>query len=87
MTFISATPHKKALSVDLLAGLGILREAEREETVLVAESVCVEGLYHGKGASRGKAQGLQELKSMQSDHTELKLFKSSDYQKHSCRLL
>lgn len=36
MTFILATTHKKALSVDLLTG-----EAEREETVLVAESVCV----------------------------------------------
>lgn len=33
MTFISATTHKKALSVDLLAGLGILHEAKREETV------------------------------------------------------
>ncbi|EPQ15162.1 SH3 and PX domain-containing protein 2A [Myotis brandtii] len=41
MTFISATTHKKALSVDLLAGLGILREAEREEAVLVAESVYI----------------------------------------------
>lgn len=64
MTFISVTTHKKALCVDLLTGLGILREAEREKTVLVAESVCVEGLYHGKGASRGKVQGLRELKSM-----------------------
>lgn len=80
MTFISATTHKKALSVDLLTGLGILREAEREETVLVADSVCVEGLYQGKGASCGKAQGLRELKSMQPDRTDLKLFKSSDYQ-------
>lgn len=49
MTFISATAHKKALCVDLLTGRGTLREAEREETVLVAESLCVEGLSHGKG--------------------------------------
>lgn len=40
MTFISATTFKKTLLVDLLTGLGTIREAEGEE--IVAESVCME---------------------------------------------
>lgn len=42
MTFILATTYKKTLPVDLLTGMGIVPAAEGEETLLVAEAVCVD---------------------------------------------
>lgn len=85
MTFILATTYKETFPVDLLTGLGIVPLAEGEETLLVAEAVCV-GVWMRlyRGTSHGTAHGLQELKSIQPDRTDLTLLKTLGYQEQSC---
>lgn len=85
MTFILATTYKETLPVDLLTGLGIVPVAEGEETLSVAEAVCV-GVWMRlyRGTSHGTAHGLQERKSRQPDRTDLTLCKTSGYQEQSC---
>lgn len=84
MTFILATTYKETLPVDL-TGLRIVPVAEGEETLSVAEAVCV-GVWRRlyRGASHGAAQGPQELKRVQPERTDLTLFKTLGYQEQSC---